>query len=185
MVEPLIPLSILQAVRAADWPVGASEAEYVPEFLNKRLGTTDTVYAQIRRYTEAVKRKQRVSASEVVALCHLIGRRPDAEIVFREAGITTSREAYSEIGGMVRVLLHSLPRLVARPIARRRAKKILRKYFNARLERYGADYRMKLPEERVVTATIHRKTASATMGDTASSYYEAGLVELLSLLRLQ
>lgn len=184
MVEPLVPLSILQAVRVADWPVGASEAEYVPEFLNKRLGTTDTVYAQIRRYADAVKRNQKIPAAEVTGLCTLIGRRPDAVEVFREAGAKTAQEAYSEVGGMVRMLINGMPKLIARPIAKRQAKKLLKKYFNARLERFGANFRMKLPEDRVVTAKIHTLSASATIGDTASSFYDSSLQELLNLLKL-
>jgi hypothetical protein len=183
-VDPLIPLTLLQAVRDADRPEGAAEAEYVPELLNKRLGTTDTVYAQIRRYADAVKRKQQVAFAEVVGLSRLIGRRPDAERVFKLAGEITAREAYSQIPRLTRGLVHALPRIIARPIARRQAKKIVNRYFGATLERVGADFRMKVPAIRPVTARIHTISASATIGDTASSYYDAGLRELLQLLAL-
>jgi len=184
-IDPLIPLTLLQAVREADRPEGAAEAEYVPELLNKRLGTTDTVYAQIRRYTDAVRRKQQIAFSEVVGLSRLIGRRPDAEEVFRSAGVLTAREAYTNISAPVRGMVNVLPRIIARPIARRQAKKIVKRYFGAKLERYGADFRMRVTGARAVTATIHTVTASATIGDTASSYYDAGLQELLTLLNLR
>ncbi len=184
-VDPLIPLSLLQAVRDADRPEGAAEAEYVPEYLNKRLGTTDTVYAQIRRYADAVRRKQQIALSEVIGLSKLIGRRPDAENVFRIAGETAAREAYETINVFVRGCVHTLPNLVARPIARRQARKIVNRYYGAQLERYGADFRMKVPASRAVTATIHTVSASATVGDTASSYYDAGMQELLKLLALK
>jgi len=183
-VDPLIPLTLLQAVRDADRPQGEAEAEYVPELLNKRLGTTDTVYAQIRRYGDAVKRKQQIPFAEVVALSRLIGRRPDAERVFAIAGEIAARAAYAQISGPVRGLVHVLPRIAARPMARRQARKIVHRYFGATLERYGADFRMKLPSARAVTARIHTVSASATIGDTASSYYDAGLHELLTLLAL-
>ena len=35
------------------------DAELVPELRNKRLGLSDTVYAQIQRYNEAARRHQR------------------------------------------------------------------------------------------------------------------------------
>lgn len=183
-VDPLIPLSLLQAVRDADWPAGASEIEYVPEYLNKRFGTTDTVYAQIRRYIDAVRRKQRIPVAEVSGLARLIGRRPDAEEVFRCAGIKTAREAHAKIGVGARTFIYVMPSIVARQIAKRQAKKIVKRYFHAKLERYGNNFRMKLPASRAVTAKIHTVSASATIGDTASQYYDAGLQELLSLLAL-
>src|ERR687890_2154765 len=98
-VDALLPPSFLEAVRTVDTPEGDFETEYVPELRNKRLGLSDTVYAQIRRYTDAVKRQQRTPLDEAVALARLIGRRPDAEAVFRSAGRYLAREAYLTIPG--------------------------------------------------------------------------------------
>ena len=83
-VDPLLPLTLFEAVRAVDMPSGEAEAEFVHELRNKRLGLSETVFAQIRRYNEAVKKNQRPPLDEAVALAKLIGRRPDAEAVFRE-----------------------------------------------------------------------------------------------------
>ena len=58
-VDPLLPLSLLEAVRNVDTPQGELEAEFVAELRNKRLGLSDTVHAQIRRYVEAVRKEQR------------------------------------------------------------------------------------------------------------------------------
>ena len=93
MVDPLIPLTLLETVRSIDRPEGEAEAEYVPELLNKRLGMTDTVLAQIRRYGDAVQRGQRIGADEVTALSRLISRRPDATHVFSVAGEAAARAA--------------------------------------------------------------------------------------------
>ena len=74
-VDALLPLSLLEAVRSVDSPQDDQDAEYVPELRNKRLGLSDTVYAQIRRYSAAVKKSQRTPQEEAVALARLIGRR--------------------------------------------------------------------------------------------------------------
>ena len=92
-VDSLLPLSFLEAVRNVDTPDDDPDTELVAELRNKRLGLSDTVYAQIRRYSDAVKRSQRTVRDEAVALARLIGRRPDAEAVFRAAGRYLANEA--------------------------------------------------------------------------------------------
>ena len=86
------------------------DAEFVDELRNKRLGLSDTVYAQIRRYSDAVKRGQRTVRDEAVALAKLIGRRPDAEAVFRAAGRYLANEAYQGISPMTRLIMLSCRR---------------------------------------------------------------------------
>mgnify|MGYP001600549817 FL=1 len=151
-VDPLVPLSLLEALREADRPDGDGEAEYAPEFLNKRLGITDTIYAQIRRYNEAAKRGQPVPEAEVVALARLMGRRPDAIELFRNAGIATARAAYGRLSPIKRGSVNLLPRIVARPIARRQAQKLLARYFGAVLNRSGPVLRMDVPVHAPVSA---------------------------------
>ena len=53
-VDPLVPLTLLEAVRSVDMPDGDLEAEFVDELRTQRLGLSDTVLSQIRRYNEAV-----------------------------------------------------------------------------------------------------------------------------------
>ena len=127
-VDALLPLSLLQAVRNVDTPADGLEAEYVDELRNKRLGLSETIYSQIRRYSEAVRRRQRTAQDEAVALARLIGRRPDAEAVFRAAGRILAKEAYLTVSTFSRQLLRAMPTLVARPVALRRAKKISSRY---------------------------------------------------------
>src|SRR5206468_3164511 len=92
-VDALLPLSLLEAVRDVDTPADL-DSEFVDELRNKRLGLSDTVYLQIRRYSEAVRKRQRPAHEESVALARLIGRRNDAESVFRAAGRYLARESY-------------------------------------------------------------------------------------------
>jgi hypothetical protein len=78
-VNALVPLSLLEAVRSIDIPEGDDiEVEYVQEHRNKRLGLSDTVIAQIRRYKDAMKRNQQIAVHEAIGIARLIGRRADA-----------------------------------------------------------------------------------------------------------
>lgn len=172
-VDALLPLSFLEAVRNVDSPVEDFEAELVGDLRNKRLGLSDTVYMQIRRFNDAVKRGQRASLDEAVGLARLLGRRPDAEAVFRAAGRHLAVEAYRTIGGVPRRLMRLLPGFVARPLALRHSRRIARRYLNGRISRVGAHVYLEV--ERSVT----QGTAPRSVGCT---YYEAGLKELLRLL---
>src|ERR671939_867573 len=109
-VDALLPLSLLEAVRTVDTPStpeGEYDAEFVAELRNKRLGLSDTVYSQIRRYTEAVKRRQRPQHEEAVALARLIGRPPDAGAVFRAAGRYLAQEAYETLSPTKRSIIRA------------------------------------------------------------------------------
>src|SRR5947209_3495814 len=95
-VHVLLPLSLLEAIRSVDTP-GGDEVEYVHELRNKRLGLSDTVYAQIRRYGEAMRKSQPIATAEATSLARLIGRRADAEAVFRNAGRIVAARMYERI----------------------------------------------------------------------------------------
>ena len=174
-VDALLPLSLLEAVRNVDSPDGGGEieTEFVPELRNKRLGLSETVYAQIKRYSEAKKRSQRPGHDEVVALAKLIGRRPDAEEVFRHAGRFLADEAYHTIPHLARRMMLDLPALLSRPIALRYARRIAERYFDGSISRVGASVLLEVP--RSVTIDSAPKS-------TGCSYYEAGLRELMRLL---
>jgi hypothetical protein len=175
VVNPLVPLSLLEAVRDADRPEGFEEAEYVPELLNKRLGTTDTVYTQIRRYSEAVRRGHPVASDEVVALARLIARRPDARAIFAAAGVTAARAAYERLSGTMRALVRFLPGFASRPLARRQARKLLRKYFGVASRRAGQGVEIDVPRGAPL---------ANPGGDVGRAFYDAALHELLYLLGL-
>ena len=172
-VDALLPLSLLQAVRNVDTPADGLEAEYVDELRNKRLGLSETIYSQIRRYTEAVRRHQRTAQDETVALAKLIGRRPDAEAVFRAAGRYLAKEAYLTISPFSRQLLRAMPTLLARPVAFRRAKKISSRFMNGNLRRVGGSLLLDVPRS---------VTLGSAPGTVGCAFYEAGLRELLRLL---
>ncbi len=172
-VDALLPLSLLEAVRDVDTPSDQLETEFVDELRNKRFGLSDTVYTQIKRHTEAVRRRQRIDKDEAIALAKLIGRRPDAEAVFRAAGRFMGRESYVTISPVTRKLLRLLPVAVARPIAFRRVKKIASRYLNGNVRRVGSFLMLEVPRSIMVG------TAPGAIG---CAYYEAAFRELLLLL---
>jgi predicted hydrocarbon binding protein len=173
LVDALLPLSLLEAVRTADRPVAEPETEFVAELRNKRLGLSETVHAQIRRYAEAVRRHQRVPADEVVGIARLIGRRPDAEGVFRAAGQYLARAAYATLGGTTRRVVRALPGLLARPLALRRLRRMVRRYFGGTVRRAGASLLLEVPTS---------VTVDTAPGNTGCAFYEAAFAELLRLL---
>lgn len=171
-VDALLPLSLLEAVRDVDTP-GDLESEFVDELRNKRLGLSDTVYLQIKRYAEAVRKGHRTAQDEAIALARLIGRRADAEAVFRAAGRYLAREAYKTVNPFSRKLLRALPSVIARPLALRRARSVASRYANGNVRRVGGYVLLEVPR------SVTLNTAPGTVG---CSYYEAMLRELLRLL---
>ena len=172
-VDALLPLSLLEAVRAVDLPVIDPDTEFVGELRSKRLGLSETVHAQIRRYHDAARRSQRTSTEEVAALARLIGRRPDAEQVFRAAGRYLAERAYEKIPVSTRGLVHRMPRLLSRPLALRQLRRLARRYFAGTVARHGASLVLEIPSP--VTSLTGRLAAGC-------AYYEAGMSELLRLL---
>jgi predicted hydrocarbon binding protein len=178
-VDALLPLSLLEAVRDVDTPRDADvpeellETEFVEELRNKRLGLSDTVYTQIKRYTEAVRRNQRTAQDEAIALARLIGRRPDAEAVLRAAGRFLAREAYMTVSPVTRGLLRFMPSLVSRPMALRKVRAMSRRYLNGNVRRVGTSVLLEIP--RSITVGV-------AAGGAGCAFYEATLRELLRLL---
>jgi len=172
-VDALLPLSLLEAVRNVDTPDDQLDAEYVDELRNKRLGLSDTIYAQIKRHTEAAKRGHRTGQDESVALAKLIGRRPDAEAVFRSAGRFMARQSYRTVSPVTRKMMRLLPSALARPMAFRHAKKIAMRYLNGNMRRVGSFLLIEVPRSI---------TLGTAPGEIGCMYYEASLRELLLLL---
>ncbi len=172
-VDALFPLSLLEAIRNVDTPSDQYDAEYVDELRNKRLGLSDTIYAQIKRHTEAVRKGQRTGQDEAIALAKLIGRRPDAEAVLRAAGRHMAKQSYRTISPITRKMMRLLPSAMARPLAFRHARKIAARYLNGNVRRVGTFLLLEVPR------SITLGTAPGSIGCT---YYESSLRELLLLL---
>lgn len=172
-VNARIPLSLLEAIRRMDTPDSEIETEYVQELRNKRLGLSDTVYLQIRRYSDAVKRGQKIPYAEASGLGTLIGRRPDSDALFRSAGRILASEVYGSVPSAHRTTIRTVPGLFARPLALKQARGISERDFGGTLERTGAFLTLKVP---------HSVTVNGAPKSAGCVFYEAALGELLKLL---
>ncbi len=173
-VNPIVPLSLLEAVRTVDIPEGDDvEVEYVQEHRNKRLGLSDTVIAQIRRYKDALKHNQQIAIHEASGIARLIGRRPDAEGIFTRAGVIVANRMYQMISGTTRQIIHLLPGFLARPLAFRHVKRLGNKYLGASVRRVGSSIVVGIKE------TVTYGTAPGAIG---CLFYESALRKMLKLL---
>lgn len=137
-VDARLPLALLEAVKAIDTPAAELDADFVHELRNKRLGLSETVLQQIRRYADAVRSRQRIAYDEVLALARLIGRRPDADLAFREAGRRWARALVDGVNGVRRGAARTLPSLLARPIALSVLKGLARRHLDGTIVRQGS-----------------------------------------------
>jgi hypothetical protein len=160
-------------VRAVDQPDQGYETEYVPELRNKRLGLSDTVFAQIRRYGEAVKRGESINREEVAGIARLLARRPDAETVFRAAGRHVARASFATLASLTRGVLLTFPALLTRPLALRRLRSLSGRYLAGSVKRVGS----------FVYLTVGDAVAAEGEGsDIGNVFYEAALREYVALL---
>jgi bacteriochlorophyll 4-vinyl reductase len=172
-VDPLVPLTLLDAVRTVDLPDEELETEFVEELRTKRFGLSDTVLAQIRRYHEAVKRGQRPSVEEAAGIARLIGRRPDAEAVFREAGRGLARQTYDRVSAPSRKLLRILPAMLARPLAFGQVRRIGTRYLGGEVRRVGGSIHLEVK---------HSVTLDAAPRQAGCAFYESVLRDLMQRL---
>jgi predicted hydrocarbon binding protein len=172
-VNARIPLSLLESIRRIDTPEDQTDTEYVPELRNKRLGLSDTVYTQIRRYTEAMKRGQKIPFAEAEGLGTLIGRRPDAEELFRNAGLILAKDIYESIAAPTRSSINVLPRFASLPMALKQLTQIGGKYFGGSVEKNGSSLTLRVPD----SVTVNGSPNSA-----GCEFYGVAFGELIRLL---
>ena len=161
MVHSIVPLTVLEAVKNLDTPVEDGLTEFAEELLVKRLGLSPTVAMQLAEYEQLVRRDARVDSGHVEALLRLVGRRPDADLVFADAGRRAARRAVRRVFGPLRLFGHFAARRAARAVL-------------------GADL---VRERHVPVARVTDPIAiNATPDGAACGFYGAALAELLRLL---
>jgi len=106
----ILPLSLLEAMRNLDRPVEDGLEELSTEIIAKRLGLNATVSAQIDRYRGLARRKTAVEPAEVEAVFELVSRRPDARLVYADAGRRAARHAARSVARTWRLALFLIPR---------------------------------------------------------------------------
>src|SRR5207244_12424412 len=118
----IVPLAVLEAVRNLDTPVEDGLSEFAEELLSKRLGLSNTVAMQLSQYEAMVRRDARADPAHVEALLRLVGRRPDADLVFADAGRRAARRAVRRLFPLSRLAARAVPRLFGYGAARRPAR---------------------------------------------------------------
>jgi hypothetical protein len=132
-VPALLPLSLLEAIRNLDTPVEDGLDELAEEIVVRRLGLSPTVAAQIQRYRTVAAREGTVELDEVVSVVRLVGRRPDAPLVFADAGRRAARYAARSRGRSSRTLARVSPSALARRVSLRAAARLARQFFGGEL----------------------------------------------------
>ena len=128
-VPAIIPLSLLEALRNIDAPVEDGLEELAGEVVSKRLGLSGTVQAQIARYAWHAARRNHVPLDEASSVFRLVGRRPDAPLIFADAGRRAARRAARRWPG----ILGLLPALPGRALGGRTADRVARRLVGGRL----------------------------------------------------
>jgi hypothetical protein len=169
VVHSIVPLAVLEAVKNLDTPVEDGLSEFAEELLSKRLGLSSTVAMQLREYEGKVRRDATADPAHVEALLRLVGRRPDADLVFADAGRRAARRAVRRLSFLTRVAARLTPRLFGYLAARRAARAVL-----------AGDLKR---ESHVPVARVEDALAlHATPDGAACGLYGAGFTELLRLL---
>jgi len=169
-INAIIPLAVLQAVRAIDQRGPERSAECQDEFTPKRLGMSPTVTAQIERYRQLALRRDAVESDEVVQLFRLVGRRADAGLAFSQGGRLAARHALQQLPGAVKLAHKVAPSGAKRRIGLRSATRLTERVFGAA---------MSLDPEQGVVVEAHPPTTVVTPAGVGCSFYSAALAEML------
>src|SRR5205809_2583481 len=124
VIHSIVPLAVLEAVKNLDTPVEDGLSEFAEELLSKRLGLSPTVAMQLREYEAMVRRDAAADPAHVEALLRLVGRRPDADLVFADAGRRAARRAVRRLFPLSRLAARAAPRLFGYGAARRAARAV-------------------------------------------------------------
>ena len=166
-VNAIIPLAILQTVRQLDQRVPEGLEEY------RRLGNSTTVAAEIERYRKLVRGGADVAAEEVAQLFRLIGRRPDAGLVFSDAGRRAANEAADGLSVASRCALRVAPSFLSRRLGLASATRIA-------VDVFGVN--MVVDEHDGIVADADLPSAHGIPERGGCGFFGAALAELLRLL---
>jgi hypothetical protein len=168
-VPATLGLALLEAIRAVDVPIPDNLDEPHGDLAAKRLGLSRTVENEIARLTRLAGRRATVPGQEFAALQRLVARRPDAALVFSEAGRRAARRAVATLPIRARLVLHTLPRGAAHAVGFIVARRLARREFGAALEQ----------GDGVPHASLAGDLAVVTEAGPACSFIGSALAELL------
>jgi bacteriochlorophyll 4-vinyl reductase len=171
-VAPLLPLAILESIRAHDRPREVLEDEDLAASLPRRLGLTGVVDAQIRHYEDARRRRRGVALEPIADLLRLVQRRADATDILREAGAGVARAHFRRVPAAYAALVRRLPVKLRLRAMRRTAAAMLRRVAGA------GPVELAQPFTARIAGAV---TARADLNGSACVLYESALEELVTL----
>lgn len=169
-VPVLLPLSVLEAVQNIDTPQDDGLGALEEELAGKRLGLSPTVAAQVARYRQQVNGGGEVSDEEAVAVFRLVGRRPDAGLVYADAGRRAARYAAKHLGFGSRAMIAIAPGKFGVSLALGAASRLAERWLLADLRRSDGKLRAEMPE------SLARRGREDGVG---CQFYTAAFAELL------
>lgn len=125
-VSPVFPLILLETMRDRDRPDEVLEDEDISTSLPRRLGLSDVVQTQIRRFQIEVKQRRAQVPSQVEDLIRLVIRRPDSEEIFSEAGRRVAEHFWEERPSSIRATVRRMPRPLALLSAQRAGRRMFK-----------------------------------------------------------
>jgi hypothetical protein len=134
-IAAVFGLTLLEVIRSQDLPAEILQDEDPSVTLPRRLGLSDVIDRQIRQYREAVRKRRKMTETEVIDLIGLVLRRPDAEEIFLRAGRSLADADGSGPGRITR----ALPPKVTFRLARRRAGRRLRQLFGQKVGAFTSE----------------------------------------------
>ena len=151
-IHALIPQSLLEAIRNLDTPLDDGLNELAEETVSKRLGLSTTVAQQIERYRETAEDDGTVSAEEAISVFRLVGRRPDATLVYSDAGRRAARYAARAAGIGTKVLLGVSPGALKRHFGIRSAARVASKLLGLEINLRSGNPQVRLKESLATRA---------------------------------
>jgi hypothetical protein len=151
-IHALIPQSLLEAIRNLDTPLDDGLNELAEETVSKRLGLSTTVAQQIERYRESAEDDGEVPAEEAISVFRLVGRRPDATLVYSDAGRRAARYAARAAGVGTKVLLGVSPGALKRHFGIRSAARVASKLLGIEINLRSGHPQVRLKESLATRA---------------------------------
>ena len=167
-MHPIIAISVLAAVRSHDGQAQGSSPDGDSGNEAIKLGRTRSVAAQIERYTAMIKSGRDVEAQEIAALFTLVARRPDANLLFADAGRRAGRHAANLTPRLLRLVHTSLPAQLRNRLGRRLVRSAAARVLD-----------IELTDDCTSAAVGGECPASLSPGGLACGMYGSGLAELL------
>ncbi|MES2305483.1 MAG: hypothetical protein V4558_08245 [Gemmatimonadota bacterium] len=173
LTPAILPLALLEAVQNIDTPPDDGLGALEHELAAKRLGLSPTVAAQVARYRERAAAGGDLPEDEALAVFRLVGRRPDAALVYADAGRRAARYAARRLGIATRGLIAAAPGKLGTRLGLRASAKLARRW---------------LLIEMSSEAGVARAEAADSLGLRAREdgvgcqFYSVALAELLRLV---